>query len=179
MVLSIWVNFSILARFITLVMLLSSLVVFSTAIVILSRGHEPAQLFIIVQAILFPSIVIRALGMFSILPIMLGQISIFITISILMPLLMMLYNRRMNFLAHEKEAALAQAMKTEQMMVQELEKQVLERTHKLKVAQTRAEEANLAKGEFLAVMSHVLFWISPHKCPVGLDQNILGNPKQA
>ncbi|OFA31980.1 hypothetical protein BAE46_06995 [Glaciecola punicea] len=156
MVLSIWVNFSILARFITLVMLLSSLVVFSTAIVILARGYKPAQLFIIVQAILFPSIVIRALGMFSILPIMFGQISIFITISILMPLPVMLYNRRMNFLAREKETALAQAMKIEQMMVQELEKQVLERTHKLKVAQTRAEEANLAKGEFLAVMSHEL-----------------------
>ncbi|MEY8195156.1 MAG: 7TM-DISM domain-containing protein [Cycloclasticus sp.] len=154
--LSIWANFSILAQLIILVFFFSSLMTLSAAIVIMFRGYKPARLFITIQAILFPFICIKLLGMFGLLPIIIGQISTFIAISIVTPLLVVSSNSRMNLLAEENKAALAQALKIEHTMVQELESQVSERTHKLKVAQTRAEQANLAKGEFLAVMSHEL-----------------------
>jgi signal transduction histidine kinase/CheY-like chemotaxis protein len=154
--LSIWGNFSITAQLIFLNLLLSSLIIFLAATVIMYRGYKPARLFVTIQAILLPFIFIKLLGMFGILPIIIGQIATFIGITVITPLQVLSFNHRMNSLANEKKAALAQALKIEHTMVEELEKQVVERTHKLKAAQTRAEQASLAKGEFLAVMSHEL-----------------------
>lgn len=154
--LSIWSNFSIIAQLILLVALLSSLIIFLVAIIIIFKGYKPARQFIMIQAILFPFVIIKSLSVVSILPSITGQILTVIGISILMLLLMMSSNRQMKLLANEKKAALTQALKIEHSMVQELESQVIERTHKLKMAQTQAEQANIAKGEFLAVMSHEL-----------------------
>ena len=154
--LSIWSNFSIIAQLIILVALLSSLIIFLVATIIIFKGYKPARQFIMVQAIIFPFALTKSLSVFNILPSITGQILTVIGISILMLLLMMSSNRQMKLLANEKKAALTQALKIEHSMVQELESQVIERTHKLKMAQTQAEQANIAKGEFLAVMSHEL-----------------------
>lgn len=154
--LSIWGNFSLAAKLTILVLSISSLMILLTSIIIWSRGYQSAKLFSILLFFMIVGISLQFLGASNIVPPVFGETVVLIIIFIVVVQAALSLNGEKILLTQEKSTMFNLSLQKERALVQQLESKINKRTFKLQEAQAQAEQANIAKGEFLAMMSHEL-----------------------